>query len=166
MNETKFVTQLKNSFRAEAADENRPEPVVYKIRGSASTAGRPDLLVIDAGKTFFIEAKYVKVRDRLDLLLPVTDLQRTHLENIIAAGGNAFLATAFEKKGGCVNRYGLVLVLHEMIDDELKLPKRIVIQMGLSKDNEFTFTLPKHSFLIFQRKSKWANTEFFRGNCV
>lgn len=165
MNETKFVKQLKDTFLAKASDENRELPVTWKLRGSASTAGRPDLLVVDAGKTFFIEAKYVKVKDKIDLLEPVTDLQRANLESIIAAGGNTFLATGFEKKNGKVNKYGIILSLHKMVNCEMKLPKKITIPTRVNGQEEITFALPRHSFLIMNRKSKWFNTEYFRDNC-
>lgn len=165
MNETKFVKQLKDSFLAMATDKERELPITWKLRGSASTAGRPDLLVVDAGKTFFIEAKIKKIKHEIDLMELVTALQRTNLESIVAAGGNAFLTTVFEKPGGKINKYGIIMILHEIINDQMKLPENIYIETSKNDEGDFTFILPKQSFLIMKTKTKWANTEFFRGNC-
>ncbi len=165
MNETKFINEIKKSFADMAGSQERELPITWKLRGSASTAGRPDLLVVDAGETFFVETKIEKIKPYMDLFKSLTKLQRINLQSIVAAGGNAFLAIMFEGKNKRVNKYGMVLILHEMANDEMELPESIVITTKKNEQGETTFEFPKHSFLIMRNKGRWNNLEFFRGNC-
>ena len=94
-NETKFINELKRAIQAHEKKHSSSNSVIWKIRGTASSSGRPDLLVI-TDSSYFIEAKVVPIKDiyksKRDLFKLPTRQQLAHLVMIAQAGAEAYLA--------------------------------------------------------------------------
>lgn len=153
MNETRFIQELKKSFSEST--------IFWKLRGSASTAGRPDLLVIDSGKTFFIETKVLatKRNTNINIIKLLTPLQKVNLERIIMAGGNAFLVVLFD---GEKSKYAAAIVLHKIINSFSEtLPDAIIIEL-----NDISFTIPEKCFMINKNKGRWYGLDYFTKRCL
>ena len=156
MNETKFIKELRQSFVNSAVRNNRETPLTWKLRGSASTAGRPDLIIIDRGKTFFIETKVCTLKQNIDLMSLLSPLQRVNLELIIAAGGNAFLVVLLR------DRYAIAVKLHEMTMFSDLLPETLHV---CSLEEFDPFYIPDTSFLLTKVKGQWHGVEHFALAC-
>lgn len=150
INETTFIKQLRNSFKA-----IDPDCLTWKLRGTAATAGRPDLLVVSQGQTFMIETKVKALKKELDLMELPTTLQKTIHKQIIAAGGQVFLATLI------TDTAAIVIDLTQCTKHHKEFPETFYVK----KVDGFIYldhlTCPFCSFTLTKKGSLWAGVNQF-----
>lgn len=148
LNETKFIGELKKSF-AYCYRKEQHLPLFWKLRGTAATSGRPDILIINKGYTFFIETKVKKATKSCNVLSGVTALQRANLLKIVSRGGIAYVCVQIAKD------IAIVVDLNKYYETYSEMPEKLNINLAGK-----TFL----SFVITKSKAIWDVTEFDRRN--
>jgi len=154
--ETKFVNELKRSWQ-----HDDQHTLIWKLRGTAATAGRPDLFVVNRSQAFLAEVKINHVNKQKDLLRAATALQRANMRAICDAGGRVFLITQVCKD------IAIVLDLYHCKMYHGFFTEKFIISVSANIDDYFTSHdhCPRCIFYLFKRGKIWTNINRFAKHC-